>query len=72
MPSTHYDIFVHGNFIIGLPSETPATVERRLRGIEKVGFDSIGGGPFFLTPGSTRSAAASPSTKASDNPATRR
>jgi hypothetical protein len=47
MPSTHYDIFVHGNFIIGLPSETPATVERRLRGIEKVGFDSIGGGPVL-------------------------
>lgn len=48
-----HDIFVHGNFIIGLPGETPTTVEQTLRGIAKIGFDSIGGGPFFLTPGST-------------------
>jgi radical SAM superfamily enzyme YgiQ (UPF0313 family) len=48
-----HDIFVHGNFVIGLPGEAPATVDQRLRGIEKIGFDSIGGGPILLTPGST-------------------
>lgn len=46
-------IFVHGNFIIGLPGETPATVAQTLRCLEQTRFDSIGGGPFFLTPGST-------------------
>ena len=48
-----HGIFVHGNFIIGLPGETAATVEETLRGLVKTRFDSIGGGPFFLTPGST-------------------
>lgn len=46
-------IFVHGNFIVGLPGETAATVAQTLRGIEHAAFDSVGGGPFFLTPGST-------------------
>ncbi len=48
-----HGIFVHGNFIIGLPGETPATVEETLTGLAGIRFDSIGGGPFFLTPGST-------------------
>lgn len=48
-----HGIFVHGNFIVGLPGETPATVEQTVRGISKIGFDSVGGGPFYLTPGST-------------------
>jgi anaerobic magnesium-protoporphyrin IX monomethyl ester cyclase len=46
-------IFVHGNFIIGLPGETAATVEQTLNAIPAIGFDSVGGGPFYLTPGST-------------------
>ncbi len=46
-------IFVHGNFIIGLPGETAATVQETLAGLARIRFDSIGGGPFFLTPGST-------------------
>jgi radical SAM superfamily enzyme YgiQ (UPF0313 family) len=48
-----HGIFVHGNFIIGLPGETPASVEETLAGVARIRFDSIGGGPFFLTPGST-------------------
>jgi radical SAM superfamily enzyme YgiQ (UPF0313 family) len=48
-----YGIFVHGNFIIGLPGETPATVEETLQGLARIRFDSVGGGPFYLTPGST-------------------
>jgi radical SAM superfamily enzyme YgiQ (UPF0313 family) len=48
-----HGIFVHGNFIIGLPGETPGTVEHTLAGIRRIGFDSVGGGPFYLTPGST-------------------
>jgi hypothetical protein len=48
-----HGIFVHGNFIIGLPGETAATVEETLAGLARIRFDSIGGGPFFLTPGST-------------------
>lgn len=46
-------IFVHGNFIIGLPGETPDTVAETLAGVGRIQFDSVGGGPFFLTPGST-------------------
>jgi hypothetical protein len=46
-------IFVHGNFIIGLPGETPDTVAETLVGVRRIQFDSVGGGPFFLTPGST-------------------
>jgi radical SAM superfamily enzyme YgiQ (UPF0313 family) len=46
-------IFVHGNFIIGLPGETPDTVAQTIDGIASIGFDSVGGGPFYLTPGST-------------------
>lgn len=46
-------IFSHGNFIIGLPGETTETVETTLDAIERIGFDSVGGGPFYLTPGST-------------------
>jgi radical SAM superfamily enzyme YgiQ (UPF0313 family) len=46
-------IFVHGNFIIGLPGETPDTVAETLAGVRQIQFDSVGGGPFFLTPGST-------------------
>ena len=48
-----HGIFVHGNFITGLPGETPATVEQTLADISGIGFDSVGGGPFYLTPGST-------------------
>jgi radical SAM superfamily enzyme YgiQ (UPF0313 family) len=48
-----HGIFVHGNFIIGLPGESAASVEQTLDGVAQVRFDSIGGGPFFLTPGST-------------------
>jgi radical SAM superfamily enzyme YgiQ (UPF0313 family) len=48
-----HGIFVHGNFIIGLPGETPDTVGQTLDGISRIGFDSVGGGPFYLTPGST-------------------
>ena len=48
-----HGIFVHGNFITGLPGETPATVEQTLAGISGIEFDSVGGGPFYLTPGST-------------------
>jgi len=48
-----HGIFVHGNFIIGLPGETGATVEETLSGLGKVQFDSVGGGPFYLTPNST-------------------
>ena len=48
-----YGIFVHGNFIVGLPGETAATVEQTLTGLMRIPFDSVGGGPFFLTPGST-------------------
>jgi radical SAM superfamily enzyme YgiQ (UPF0313 family) len=48
-----HGIFVHGNFIIGLPGETPHTVSQTLDGISRIGFDSVGGGPFYLTPGST-------------------
>ncbi len=46
-------IFVHGNFIIGLPGETPETVAQTLDGLDLIPFDSVGGGPFYLTPGST-------------------
>lgn len=46
-------IFVHGNFIVGLPGETAETLEETLRAAGRVGFDSMGGGPFYLTPGST-------------------
>ncbi|MEV0322499.1 B12-binding domain-containing radical SAM protein [Streptomyces sp. NPDC050659] len=46
-------IFVHGNFIIGLPGETPDTVSETLDGLRTVQFDSVGGGPFYLAPGST-------------------
>ena len=46
-------IFVHGNFIIGLPGETAESVAETLDGLGQIRFDSIGGGPFFLTPGST-------------------
>jgi hypothetical protein len=48
-----HGIFVHGNFIIGLPGETEDTVGQTLDGIARIGFDSVGGGPFYLTPGST-------------------
>jgi hypothetical protein len=48
-----HGIFVHGNFIVGLPGETAATIEETLTGLGKIRFDSVGGGPFFLTPGST-------------------
>lgn len=48
-----HGIFVHGNFIIGLPGETEDTVGQTLAGIRRIGFDSVGGGPFYLTPGST-------------------
>lgn len=48
-----HHIFVHGNFIIGLPGETASTVEQTLNGIARIGFNSVGGGPFYLTPGST-------------------
>ena len=44
---------MHGNFITGLPGETPATLEQTPAGISGIGFDSVGGGPFYLTPGST-------------------
>jgi hypothetical protein len=47
-----YGIFVHGNFIIGLPGETAGTAAETLAGLTRIRFDSIGGGPFFLTPGS--------------------
>jgi len=46
-------IFVHGNFIVGLPGETADTLEETLQAAGRVGFDSVGGGPFYLTPGST-------------------
>ncbi|MGL5860953.1 MAG: B12-binding domain-containing radical SAM protein, partial [Phycicoccus sp.] len=46
-------IFVHANFIVGLPGETHDTVAQTLDGLPVARFDSIGGGPFFLTPGST-------------------
>ncbi|GAB3901114.1 hypothetical protein GCM10029964_089440 [Kibdelosporangium lantanae] len=46
-------IFVHGNFIIGLPGETAETVKQTLDGLDAVRFDSVGGGPFYLAPGST-------------------
>jgi radical SAM superfamily enzyme YgiQ (UPF0313 family) len=48
-----HGIFVHGNFIIGLPGETATTVQETLTRVARIQFDSIGGGPFFLTPGST-------------------
>ncbi|PZG15157.1 hypothetical protein C1I95_20165 [Micromonospora craterilacus] len=48
-----HGIFVHGNFIVGLPGETSDTVAQTLAGLRRARFDSIGGGPFFLTPGST-------------------
>ena len=48
-----HGIFVHGNFIIGLPGETRRTVEQTLAGLAPIRFDSVGGSPFFLTPGST-------------------
>jgi coproporphyrinogen III oxidase-like Fe-S oxidoreductase len=48
-----HGIFVHGNFIIGLPGETEDTVGQTLDGVARIGFDSVGGGPFYLTPGST-------------------
>ena len=47
------DIFVHGNFIVGLPGEDARTLQETLAAAGQVGFDSIGGGPFYLTPGST-------------------
>jgi len=46
-------IFVHGNFIVGLPGETAHTLEETRDAAGQIGFDSIGGGPFYLTPGST-------------------
>lgn len=46
-------IFVHGNFIIGLPGETADTVDQTLAGLDAVRFDSVGGGPFYLAAGST-------------------
>jgi radical SAM superfamily enzyme YgiQ (UPF0313 family) len=46
-------IFVHGNFIVGLPGETHSTVRETLDGLRHVRFDSVGGGPFYLAPGST-------------------
>lgn len=46
-------IFVHGNFIVGLPGETARTIEETMQATRHIGFDSIGGGPFYLTPGST-------------------
>jgi hypothetical protein len=46
-------IFVHGNFIIGLPGETPRTVDQTLESMASVQFDSVGGGPFYLASGST-------------------
>jgi len=48
-----HGIFVHGNFIVGLPGETEETLRRTLSTIDELQFDSVGGGPFFLTPGST-------------------
>ncbi|MEY9864380.1 radical SAM superfamily enzyme YgiQ (UPF0313 family) [Catenulispora sp. GAS73] len=45
-------IYVHANFIIGLPGETRQTVDETLTGIQACTFDSVGGGPFFLTPNS--------------------
>ncbi len=48
-----HGIFVHANFIVGLPGETDDTVAETVDKLAQIGFDSIGGGPFFLTPGST-------------------
>lgn len=48
-----HDIFVHANFIIGLPGETPRTVAETMHALQQISFDSVGGGPFYLTPGST-------------------
>jgi len=42
-----HGIFVHGNFIIGLPGETPETVQETARGLGQVRFDSVGGGPVL-------------------------
>ena len=44
-------IFTHCNFIVGLPGETRSTFEETLEGILTLEPDSVGGGPFFLTPG---------------------
>jgi radical SAM superfamily enzyme YgiQ (UPF0313 family) len=46
-------IHAHCNFIIGLPGETYATAAETIRCIDKILPDSVGGGPFYLTPGST-------------------
>jgi len=48
-----YGIFVHGNFIVGLPGETEETLMRTRSTLDELQLDSVGGGPFFLTPGST-------------------
>lgn len=48
-----YGIFVHGNFIVGLPGETEETLMRSRSTLGELHLDSVGGGPFFLTPGST-------------------
>ncbi|MGN6814649.1 MAG: B12-binding domain-containing radical SAM protein [Solirubrobacterales bacterium] len=46
-------IFAHCNFIVGLPGETRDTLRRTIDRIATLAPDSVGGGPFYLTPGST-------------------
>jgi radical SAM superfamily enzyme YgiQ (UPF0313 family) len=45
-------IFVHCNFILGLPGETYESFSETLQALDVVRPDSVGGGPFYLTPGS--------------------
>lgn len=44
------DISSHCNFIVGLPGETRESFEQTVLAIEGLQSDSVGGGPFFLTP----------------------
>ena len=47
------DIFAHCNVIVGLPGETRDTLRLTIDRITALAPDSVGGGPFYLTPGST-------------------
>lgn len=46
-------IHVHCNLIAGLPGETEETLRHTVEALAEIAPDSIGGGPFYLTPDTT-------------------